>query len=208
MAFSGQYAAAQLEKLDNSPLFRGYTFPLAAEVSDYLGNVTALMPPTLLHWSRVLGRLVATNPVRQIIVLTDELDGLDCEVEGTYTEFVDGRWCYSSQTCTMDEHHREGHTPIYDAMINTPVTDEDYRFYFRWAEVHNARWPYLEGDIRRHPAFDRLAVAFRNVYDEFSQRGVMRRAEINRRNRAISYPERIVESDSESYSELESDEEL
>jgi hypothetical protein len=30
MAFSGQYAAAQLGKLNDSPLFRGYTFPLAA----------------------------------------------------------------------------------------------------------------------------------------------------------------------------------
>ena len=37
MAFSGQYAAAQLEKLDLSPLFRGHTFSLAREVSGYLG---------------------------------------------------------------------------------------------------------------------------------------------------------------------------
>ena len=207
MAFSGQYAAAQLHKLDNSPLFRGYTFPLAAEVSAYLGNVNALVPPTLLRWSRLLGRLVAVNPVPAIIVLTDELDGLDCEVTGTYTEF-DGRvWRYASATCTMDEHHREGHTPIFDVMISTPVTEEDRRFYFRWYEVYGTRWPDSADNVR-HPAIMRLVDAFNSVSREYCQRGIMRVAEMHRRNRAILFPERIVESDSESYSELESDEEL
>ena len=205
MAFSGQYAAAQLQKLDNSPLFRGYSFPLAAEVSEYLGNVNALVPPTLLRWSRLLGRLVAVNPVREIIVLTDELDGLDCEVTGTYTMFNGTRWVVESATCTMDEHHREGRTPIFDVMISTPVTDEDRRFYIRWFEVYGTRWPD-SADDRWHPTIGRLVDAFHNVSREYMQRGNRRLAEMHRRNRAMLF--RNVESDSESYSELESDEEL
>ena len=200
MAFSGQYAAAQLAKLDYSPLFRGYTFPLAAEVSAYLGNVNALVPPTLLRWSRLLGRLVAVNPVPAIIVLTDELDGLDCEVTGTYTEF-DGRvWRYASATCTMDEHHREGHTPIFDAMISTPVTEEDRRFYVRWFEVYGTRWPD-SADNMWHPTIRRLVDAFHDVSREYMRRGNRRLAEMHRMNRAILF--RNVETDSESYSDDE-----
>jgi hypothetical protein len=146
--------------------------------------------------------------VREIIVLTDELDGLDCEVTGTYMEFDGRAWRWASATCTMDEHHREGRTPIFDAMIRTPVTDEDMCFYVRWTEVYGTRWPYLADDMHHHPTISRLAVAFNNVSREFCQRGIMLRAEVRRRNHAFLYPERIAESDSESYSELESDEEL
>jgi hypothetical protein len=207
MAFSGQYAAAQLHKLDNSSLFRGYTFPLAAEVSAYLGNVNALVPPTLLHWSRQLGRLVAVHPVPAIIVLTDELDGLDCEVMGSYTVFNGTRWIVERATCTMDEHHREGHTPIFDAMINTPATEEDRYFYARWFEVYGNRWPDST-DNMWHPTIRRLVHAFHYTSQEYMLRGNRRFAEMHRMNRTILFPNLVVESGSESDSELQSDEEL
>ena len=36
MSFHGQCAAAQLEKLDESNLFKRYCFPLARELAEYL----------------------------------------------------------------------------------------------------------------------------------------------------------------------------
>ena len=57
MAFSGQYAAAQLEKLDNSPLFRGRSFSLARKISDFLGYAPHFAPPSFVRWARAHGRL-------------------------------------------------------------------------------------------------------------------------------------------------------
>ena len=203
MAFSGKYAAAQLGKLDHSPLFRGYTFPLAAEVSAYLGNVNDLVPPTFLRWSRLLGRLVAVNPVETIIVLTDELEGFDCVVTGSYTVFNGVTWVVESATGTMEEHFRAGRTPIFDVTISIPMTDEDVRFYVRWERAHRNRWPNMVDDTW-HPTLRRLINVFHDASWESFQRGNRRMGEIHRRNRTILFPDRIAETDSE----IDSDEEL
>ena len=85
MAFSGQYAAAQLEKLDHSPLFRGHTFSLAREISGYLGYAPDFAPPSFVRWARAHGRLPCIEddvcdeyvraPMRVSDFNTDALDG-------------------------------------------------------------------------------------------------------------------------------------
>ena len=185
MAFSGHYAAAQLGKLDNSPLFRGYTFPLAREVSAYLGCVNDLVPPTYLHWSRLLGRLVSAMPAENIVVLLEELDGADWEASGSYTAvseraFVDPVMTIQHATGTVDELYRAGRTPLFNLTIETPMSDEDGRFYSKWSRSYGQMRPLI---ARRtdHPALARHLAAYRRVEQEHLVRGIRYYREVNRR---------------------------
>ena len=54
MAFSGQYAAAQLHKLDG---LLPCHFPLARTVAEHLGFAPDSVTPSYLAWARAHGRL-------------------------------------------------------------------------------------------------------------------------------------------------------
>ena len=64
MAFSGQYAAAQLHRLDG--LLR-CLFPLAKEVAEDLGFAPDAVPPSYLAWARAHGRLPSMQIERHLV---------------------------------------------------------------------------------------------------------------------------------------------
>ena len=197
MAVSGQYAAAQLAKLDRSPLFRGRHFPLAQEIAAYLGNVTPLMPPTFLRWSRVLGRRVSITTSRGIIVFIDELQGIDCTVQVSYTEF-DGLWRIHHATGTVEEYYRAGRGFLFDAVISTMPTVADQYFYNDWWQMYRIEWPLIAGNVF-HPILARFVAPFHRFLNEYFDHGNLHFREIRRRNRAIVPP---TESDSDFGEEL------
>ena len=208
MAFSGQYAAAQLDQLDRSPLFRGYTFPLAAEVSEYLGFVNDLVPPTLLRWSRELGRLACITRTDGIPVMLDELEGFEFAVRVSWPVFgidpLNGSpaWIWEEADGTVDEHYRMARAPIIDAKIMAPQTFNDVFFYANWSIEHRNSWPCIANDTV-HPVLERLIAVYRRFAVRcWSHNDLIWRA-IRRRNRAIRP---LTESDSDFG--MESDDEL
>ena len=212
MAFSGQYAAAQLERLDASPLFRGHTFPLAQEVAEHLGFADELVPPSYLRWSRALGRLAGITQADIIPVMMEELEGIQCVVRVSWPEVgVEDfgnhpSWIWRHAEGTTDEHCRQGRAPIIDAMIVTPQTFEDASFYIFWSLKHRNAWPRLADDTI-HPALEHLVskyLCFMGVYRDHSDR-IFRM--IRSRNRAI-LPHAESDIDMETDSDEEVDEEL
>ena len=201
MAFCGQHAAAQLEQLDHSPLFRRYTFPLSLEVAGYLGNVTPLMPPAVLHWSRVLGRVASMEVEEVIHVHTDEIDGLDCFVRVLYPMVYNGRWTMGSDGGTPDELFRRREN-MFLAQISTPYTFEDIVFYASWcADNNGVGWPEVRsGDY--HPSLMRLAPQHRmRMHDLAEEVSLYHR--INRQRNLV-----YTESESSGESDSDFDEEL
>ena len=205
-AFCGQYAAAQLEQLDHSPLFRGHTFPLAKEVSEYLGFVDDLVPPTLLRWSRELGRLACITRTDGIPVMLDELEGIDCVVRVSWPVFgIDNgspAWIWEHADGTADEHYRMARTPIIDAMIMAPQTFNDAVFYASWTMEHRNSWPRIANDTI-HPVLERLVAVYRRFANRYWGHNDRIWRSIRRRNRAIRP---LTESDSDFG--MESDDEL
>ena len=115
MAFSGQHAAVQLEKLDHSPLFRGYTFPLAKEVAECLGCVAPLIPPTILQSSRRLGRLACTSGrMTDFRLFLEELDGEEWVVTVIHYRLMSrsSGWIAAGMTGTIGEIRRSARGPI------------------------------------------------------------------------------------------------
>ena len=193
MAFSGQYAEAQLEQLDHSPLFRGYTFPLALEVSEYLGCVNLLAPPTFLRWSRELCRLVSITRADAIPVMMDELEPVECVVRVSWPAFgicpLSGSrlWIWQHADGTAEEHYLEGRTPIIDAMIGTPQTFEDTCFYLSWNLRYRNAWPRIADDTI-HPVLERFVAVYQRFADRYWEHNDLIWRQVRLRNRAIRPP--------------------
>ena len=198
MAFSGQYAAAQLEKLD---ALMPRHFPLSYEVASYLGNVTPLMPPTVLRWSRVLGRIAAMEVSDIVLVDLDEVVGVDCTVRLLYPTIVNGRWVSEvARGVPADLYRRFTHA--FCAQIPSPPTFEDMFFYATWAADNGVDWPRVRGG-GYHPSLLRLVPQHQEYLREYEEEVTGYIAGNVRRNRTILG---IVQSDSDE--ETDEDEEL
>ena len=91
MAFSGQYAAAQLHKLDG---LLPRHFALAREVAEYLSHAPDAVPPTYLAWERAHGRLPSMQIWRDQVnvrVYEHELAGYDGIVRARIVRFAGDR---------------------------------------------------------------------------------------------------------------------
>ena len=74
MAFDGQYAAAQLWKLDASPLFRGRYFPLSRMLAEHL--MLPMFPPGRMkgwaeHYDRLLDAAMDDETVVRLLARED-----------------------------------------------------------------------------------------------------------------------------------------
>ena len=140
--FSGQYAAAQLEKLD---ALLPCHFPLAYEVAGYLGYPPDFVPPTYLAWARAHGRIPSMRCSRDrldVRMYDRELVGYDGVVEARVVrfygqclevDFVDGAY---------DEvQEQAGACLPYCYIIQLDMLPEDREFFDRWAATYRDAWP-------------------------------------------------------------------
>jgi hypothetical protein len=178
MAFSGQYAAAQLRHL---PL----PHSVIGELSDYLGYAPDFAPPTYVKWARVYGRLpddsqdyctcrvvddesmndrccstaVHWSDFRNKDFRTDYFG--DCRVTGYVQHYFNGV-CHSFRVEVTPERVRPALT---SPSLHLPMFDDDREFFTCWSITGPGAsprcrhaWPYvpngdpsdIEGII--HPA--------------------------------------------------------
>ena len=143
MAFSGQYAAAQLHHLPLPHLVIG-------ELSDYLGYAPNFAPPSYVRWARILGRL--------------PLDGFDVgdtfairafEHElSTYRGPVNAR-CMRLRNAKLESlfftdftlweirYMNEHHLLIYDIVARVEYTRDDFLFRRAWLARNRFDWPHV-----------------------------------------------------------------
>ena len=191
MAFSGQYAAAQLHHL---PLPQS----VIGELSDYLGYAPNFAPPTYVKFARVYGRLLSNSQgfcscravddesmdevcCRASVHWSDfrhkdfrtDLFG-DCRVHGMLYSDVRGyRHCFFVNV-TPDRVH----PALSGPEIHVPVTDVDREFFARWSIAgpgfsprRRYGWPYvpnvdphdIEGIV--HPAITGAIMTYRRYID-------------------------------------------
>ena len=189
MAFSGQYAAAQLEKLDNSPLFRGRTFPLAKEIAAYLGYAPDFVPPTYLTFARAhqripsrYGRGEGADHAAYASVLNRDVDNFHAyTLHANLLRFNGDRLHIDYIIGTLDNLRtiRGDGGPLFCFSAELLRSPEDLEFFERWRAVHGVSWPYSRAyDHRPHHV---LRGAFRthSMYEEEW------RAKRERRRRAV-----------------------
>jgi hypothetical protein len=140
--YSGQYAAAQLDKLPLPP-------SLQLEVAEYVGHhdLDLLLPPTYRPLARMLGRMPATH--RHILTgirikaFDYELFNYHGEVAAScMTRRVD-KLISVVRTGTLEEIRRLDwdQLMLYDLHILLEHTIDDAEFYRAWREKHGDVWP-------------------------------------------------------------------
>ena len=108
MAFSGQYAAAQLHKLDG--LLR-CQFPLAKEVAEYLGFAPDAVPRSYLAGARAHGRLPSVQIWRDQVYVRmyeHELTVYDGRVAACVVRFFGDRLGVVDIEGTLEEVQQQG----------------------------------------------------------------------------------------------------
>ena len=162
MAFSGQYAAAQLQKLDHSPLFRGLWFPLSHELSEYLGYAPNFAPPSFVEWARAHGRLPtdADDVYDGYIMVRMHPDDFDTDNYGVDVVRADvlrprgdpDGYLAIERILARPWRLRElhwGHT-IFNISIELTMIRGDFDFCNRWSRAHGTNWPNTSSGV--HPA--------------------------------------------------------
>jgi hypothetical protein len=183
MAFSGQYAAAQLHHL---PL----PHSVISELSDYLGYAPNFAPPTYVKFARVYGRLPDEHRGWCTCGLVDG-DGHDCCSTAVHWSdfrnkdfrtdlFGDCRvhsMLYSDvhglRHCFLVNVTPDRVTPaLYNPVLHLHMRDEDRAFFRRWHYGPGAddrlEWPYvLRGTTRgiAHPAINGAVRRHRQYID-------------------------------------------
>ena len=190
MAFSGQYAAAQLEKLDHSPLFSGRTFSLTKEVSGYLGYAPDFVPPTYLTFARAHQRIPSRNGVpgpanyaAYAPVLNRDVDSFHAyTMHANLVRFNGDRLHIDYIIGTLVNLRAirgDSGGPLFSFVVELRRSPEDLEFFNRWLAVHGLRWPFtLTNDNREHHVL-RGAFHTHSMYEEEW------RAKRERRRRAV-----------------------
>jgi hypothetical protein len=144
MAFSGQYAAAQLHKLDG---LLPCHFALAKEVAEYLGFAPDAVPPSHLTCARALGRLPSMQICRyQVFVhmYEHELTG-DGMVWARIVRFSGDRLEIRNIQGTLQEvQDQAGDSVPYSYSVSIDVVPEDREFFARWVARYGRAWPDVD----------------------------------------------------------------
>jgi hypothetical protein len=163
MPFSGQYAAAQLEKLDNSPMFRGRTFSLAKEIAGYLGYAPDFAPPAFVRWACVHGRLpcidddVYDGRVKAPMLVEDFSTDFDYDDDSAIVKYLEPNIEYQNMleiTTVRTDPERIPRLSrlqvLFGITIDVNANLRDIRFCQRWFRDHAAGWPHTADGI--HPS--------------------------------------------------------
>ena len=176
MAFTAQYAAAQLGKLDNSPLFHGHTFPLSRELLGYLGDARDFAPPSFAEWARTHGRLPTVEAdlyegYVNVSMHPDDFENADFGVDMVRAHTLRSRgdpdgYLEIESVFARPWNIRElrwGH-PLFNISIELRTGYEDMDFCNRWIRDHGIDWPNTSSGV--HPM---LAGAVR-IYQQHTAR--------------------------------------
>ena len=207
MAFSGQYAAAQLGKLPIPHLVLG-------EISDYLGYAPNFIPPSYVRWAKMFGRLpwneYADDDRYSVKVFDRELS----TYRGTVSARILSLRNMRLETLALFDvdveeirHSDNVRLIAFDVAINVEYTDEDIRFFATWRAKHELQWPYVFEDNYKwwsppvHPCIKKAVKRYDAFLRDWSGHGLSIDLMITRHNRAVrfvrTFNRREGESDSD-----------
>ena len=186
MAFSGQYAAAQLHHLPLPHL-------VIAELSEYLGYAPDFVPPMFVAWARRYGRLPDTagwshGPTVniQVLELEDGIEGTTI-VTASYTAGLEGEYLRAGYVDCQLAMARvvAGASTLYYMSIRMTLDGGHDNFLDRWNRTYSNHWPYTgrpHHDDNVHPAIGgavRITNTFARRWHDHGYGLIMFRAERN-----------------------------
>ena len=155
MSLDGQYAAAQLWKLDS---IKGRYFPLATMLADYL-MMPAFPSARFKAWAEQYDRAPATVMLTHAMIYLlphEEIpqhlsDG--AKVTCKALRIVDGvqTWIYYNGTVAQYLSQREAifGTAVPTSMkICEPLTREERSYIYDWDDRYVCPWPFVDGEWR------------------------------------------------------------
>ena len=162
MELDGQYAVAQIEKLDWCPLFQGRCIPICSMLSEYL--MPQLLPGRIKVWVEQYGRLPDSFVTREVCFFLLPNEQLPVQISDfadiTCTAYrtEDGTWTqinYSGSIASFRALRGQvfGTSALHSVQIIEPLTDEETNMMLAWATRYNNIWPYIdyeEGVYRPH----------------------------------------------------------
>jgi hypothetical protein len=189
--YSGQYAAAQLDKLPLPP-------SLQLEVAAYVGHhdLDLLLPPTYRPLARMLGRMPTAHTPR---ITEHRIKVFDYELPHDYPDEVTASCVTRSpfgdrldsviRTGTLAEirSFNWSRLMLYNAYIFPEYTPDDAVFFRTWEEKYGDRWPGRVGAARYiHQGLWKAYGKFSNFEDDYRTHGSSVSTIINRYNYALN----------------------
>ena len=196
MPFDGAYAAAQLWKLDGSPLFRGRYFPLSTMLADYL-MMPAFPSARFQDWADHYDRLPYVS-IKQVCIRL-----LACEdIPRHLSEHATVRCCGWRTDGAMPIYiHFYGDLSTYLAqreevfgasepfMINLSdcLLDEENDFLIKWLRRYRCPYPYVYGHWSVPFSFTSTGI-FAEVHPRLAALYAKDKAHFTRWDAAIVHP--------------------
>ena len=184
--YSGQYAAAQLDKL---PL----PYSLQLEVAEYIGHhdLDLLLPPTYLTFARMLGRLPTDayygNADFRVRAFEYELSNYRGVVNARCMTMRGRRLVSGFVRAPLGEIRERNPTNmmIYEIDFYVEHTRDDLEFFRMWRGQNTREWPYAH-DYGHHKALRRPICRYSRFQARYEEHAAFASTIINRYNNALN----------------------
>ena len=158
MELDGDYAIAQLEKLDDCPMLKGQSIPISSMIAEYL--MPQLLPGRFKTWVEQYGRLpdsMVTNevcivllPHEEFPVQVSDFANVECKAHREENGVLVVISFTGSLACFRAMRERLfGAAPLSSLKITEPLTDEELHQIGAWEARYWMPWPYIDYDGER-----------------------------------------------------------
>ena len=176
MPLDGQYAAAQLWKLDS---IKGRTVPLSTMLAEFL-LLPAFPSARFKAWAEQHGRLFDAAMLRQMTVHLLPHDDIPQHISGgakiqcKAMRIVGGvrMWINYHGTVAQYTSQREeifGTSMPTSLAIEEPLTDEEQAYLYEWDDRYTCPWPYIAGQWRHYRMPRRVHPQLIGLYDRYKE---------------------------------------
>ena len=174
MPLDGQYAGAQLWKLDS---IKGRTVPLSTMLAEFL-MLPAFPSARFKAWAEQHGRLFDVAILRQTSVRLMAHDDIPqhisdgAQIERKALRIVDGvrMWINYHGTVAQYVSQREaifGTSVPTCLTIEEPLTDEEQTYLYEWDDRYVCPWPYIAGQWRDYRMPRRVHPQLIGLYERY-----------------------------------------
>ena len=176
MPLDGQYAAAQLWKLD---AVKGRSVPISAMLAEYL-MLPAFPSARFKAWSEQYGRLPDAAMLTYVTILLTPYEEFprrlsdDALIECKAMRIVGGVrvWINYHGKVTQFLSQREeifGTSALTSIKIKDLVNDEERAFLGEWGERYECPWPYVAGQWINYRMPNRVHPQLAELYEQYKE---------------------------------------
>jgi hypothetical protein len=176
MPFDGQYAAAQLWRLDS---IRGRIAPLSTMLAEFL-MLPAFPSARFKAWAEQHGRLFDAAILRQVTVrlmghddIPQHISG-DAQIECKALRNVNGAPAWINYHGTVAQYTSQRET-IFGTVVPTnveikePLTDEEQAYLGEWCDRYECPWPYITGQWIEYRMPRRVHPQLIGLYERYKE---------------------------------------